>query len=67
MYLFNDIKNKEGNIFKAIVIMGKEAEWLSSLEHTTIKKPMYKAIDHFIGGRINYEIREDEEEGKEIS
>ncbi len=60
MYSLDDIKKKEDNIYKAIVIMGKEAEWLSSLEHTTVKKPVYKAIEHFIGGKIQYEIEEEE-------
>jgi len=61
MHSIDDIKKKEDNVYKAIVIMGLEAEWLSSLEHTTIKKPMYKAIEHFIDGNINYEIKEEED------
>ena len=61
MHSIDDIKKKEDNVYKAIVIMGLEAEWLSSLEHTTIEKPMYKAIEHFIDGNINYEIKEEED------
>ncbi|TET97908.1 MAG: hypothetical protein E3J23_08310 [Candidatus Stahlbacteria bacterium] len=62
MHSIDDVKEKEDNIYRAIVIMGKEAEWLSSLEHSTIRKPMYKAIEHFIGGKIHYVIKDEEEE-----
>lgn len=62
MYSVNSVKEKEENIFKAIVIIGKEAEWISSLEHTTIEKPVYKAIEHFIQGKIKYDKIEEEKE-----
>ncbi|MEA1912521.1 MAG: hypothetical protein U9N06_01635 [candidate division WOR-3 bacterium] len=60
MYSLKDIKEKEDSIYKAIVIMGKEAKWLSSFQRTTIEVPFYKAIEHFIQGKINYEIKEED-------
>lgn len=60
MYSLEDIIKKEKNIFKAIIIIGKEASRLNSLDRTTIKKPLYKAIEHFMEGKIDYEEQKEE-------
>ncbi|MCK4421655.1 hypothetical protein KAW18_06580 [candidate division WOR-3 bacterium] len=60
MHKMKGIKDRENNLYKAIIIMGREAERLCALEHTTIKEPVYKAIDNFIDGKINYVIIEEE-------
>jgi DNA-directed RNA polymerase subunit K/omega len=61
IYSLEDVKNKEGNIYKAVVIMGKGAQWFSAFKRTTIKKPIYKAVEEFLEGNIEYEIVEEEE------
>ncbi len=62
MYSLEEVKNKEGNIYKAVVIMGKSAQWFSTFKRTTLKKPIYKAIEEFIDGKIEYEIIKEKED-----
>lgn len=62
IYSLDDIKNKEKNIYKAVVIMGKGAQWFSTFRRTTIEKPIYKSVEEFIDGNIEYEVVKEEEE-----
>jgi DNA-directed RNA polymerase subunit K/omega len=62
IYSLEDIKKKEDNIYKAVVVMGKSAQWFSTFKRTTIKKPIYKAVEEFVEGSIEYEVIEDEED-----
>lgn len=61
IYSLEKIKDKEGNIYKAVVIMGKGAQWFSVFKRTTIKKPIYKAVEEFLEGKIEYTIIEEKE------
>jgi DNA-directed RNA polymerase subunit K/omega len=61
IYSLENIKKKEGNIYKAVVIMGKGAQWFSTFKRTTVDKPIYKSIDEFIEGNIEYEVIKEEE------
>jgi len=61
LYSTEKVREKEKNIYKAIVIMGKEAEWLSSLGRTTVEHPVYKAIEHYVDGKVRYEVIEKED------
>ena len=63
IYSLEKVKEKEHNIFKAVVIMGKGALWFSTFKRTTLEKPIYKAVDEFIKGNIEYEVIQEEEEG----
>ena len=63
IYSLEEVKKKENNIFKAVVIMGKGALWFSTFKRTTLEKPIYKAVDEFIKGNIEYEVIQEEEEG----
>lgn len=60
MKSLTEIKEKESNVYKAILIMGREAEWISKFKRTTIEKPVYKAIEHFIDGKIDYKMVEED-------
>ena len=62
IYSLDDIKGKEKNIYKAVVIMGKGAQWFSTFKRTTIEKPIYKSVEEFIDGNIEYEVIKEEEE-----
>ncbi len=62
IYPLEEVKNKEENIYKAVLIMGKSALWFSTFKRTTIKKPIYKAIEEFINGNIEYEVIQEEED-----
>lgn len=62
IFSLDDIKGKEKNIYKAVVIMGKGAQWFSTFKRTTIEKPIYKSVEEFIDGNIEYEIVKEEEE-----
>lgn len=62
IYSLDNVKNKEKNIYKAVVIMGKGAQWFSTFKRTTIKKPIYKSVEEFIDGKIEYEVIKEEEE-----
>jgi DNA-directed RNA polymerase subunit K/omega len=61
IYSLEEVKKREGNIFKAVVIMGKGAHWFSVFKRTTIKKPIYKAVEEFLEGKIEYKIIDEEE------
>ena len=61
IYSLEKIKDKDGNIYKAVVIMGKGAQWFSVFKRTTIKKPNYKAVEEFLEGKIEYTIIEEKE------
>jgi len=61
IYSLEEVKKREGNIFKAVVIMGKGAQWFSVFKRTTIKKPIYKAVEEFLEGKIEYKIIDEEE------
>jgi len=63
IYSLEDIKKRESNIFKAVIIMGKGALWFGTFKRTTLKKPIYKAVDEFIEGNIEYEVIKEKEEG----
>lgn len=60
MYSLKEIKDKEKNLYKAIVIMGKTAQWISTFKKTTIEKPIFKSIEEFVQGNIEYEMIEEE-------
>lgn len=62
IYSLDNVKNKEKNIYKAVVIMGKSAQWFSTFKRTTIKKPIYKSVEEFVDGNIEYEVIKEEEE-----
>ncbi len=62
IYSLDNVKNKEKNIYKAVVIMGKGAQWFSTFKRTTIEKPIYKSVEEFIDGKIEYEVIKEEEE-----
>jgi hypothetical protein len=62
IYSLDNVKNKEKNIYKAVVIMGKGAQWFSTFRRTTIEKPIYKSVEEFIDGNIEYEVIKEEEE-----
>ncbi len=61
IFSLDDVKEKEKNIYKAVVIMGKGAQWFSTFRRTTIEKPIYKAVEEFIDGNIEYEVIKEEE------
>jgi hypothetical protein len=63
IYSLEDVKNREHNIYKAVVIMGKGAQWFSTFKRTTVEKPIYKSVEEFIQGNIEYEVIKEEEEG----
>jgi DNA-directed RNA polymerase subunit K/omega len=62
IYSLENVKKKEDNIYKAVVVMGKSAQWFSTFKRTTIKKPIYKAVEEFVDGNIEYEVIEEEED-----
>jgi DNA-directed RNA polymerase subunit K/omega len=62
IYSLENVKKKENNIYKAVVVMGKTAQWFSTFKRTTIKKPIYKAVEEFVEGNIEYEVIEEEED-----
>jgi DNA-directed RNA polymerase subunit K/omega len=62
IYSLENIKKKENNIYKAVVVMGKSAQWFSTFKRTTIKKPIYKAVEEFVEGNVEYEVIEEEED-----
>ncbi|MEO0292659.1 MAG: hypothetical protein ABIN61_00355 [candidate division WOR-3 bacterium] len=61
IYSLSDIKKRSNNIYKAVVVMGKAAHWFTAFKRTTIKNPVYKAIEEFIDGNIEYELIEEED------
>ena len=63
IYSLEEVKKKEKNIYKAVVVMGKGAQWFSSFKRTTLEKPIYKSVEEFIEGNIEYEVIKEEEEG----
>ncbi len=63
IFSLEDVKKREKNIYKAVVIMGKSAQWFSTFKRTTIEKPIYKSVEEFIEGNIEYEVIKEEEEG----
>ncbi len=63
IYSLEEIKKKENNIYKAVVIMGKGAQWFSTFKRTTLEKPIYKSVEEFLEGNIEYEVIKEEEEG----
>ncbi len=62
IYSLEDVKGREKNIYKAVVIMGKGAQWFSTFRRTTIDKPIYKSVDEFLEGNIEYEVIKEEKE-----
>jgi DNA-directed RNA polymerase subunit K/omega len=62
IYSLENVKKREPNIYKAVVIMGKGAHWFSTFKRTTVRKPIYKAVEEFVDGNIEYEVIEDEED-----
>lgn len=62
IFSLDSVKNKENNIYKAVVIMGKGAQWFSTFKRTTIEKPIYKSVEEFLEGKIEYEVIKEEEE-----
>lgn len=61
IYSLEDVKDKEKNIYKAVVIMGKGAQWFSTFKRTTVEKPIYKSVDEFLEGNIEYEVIKEKE------
>ena len=62
IFSLEDVKKKEKNIYKAVVIMGKSAQWFSTFKRTTLEKPIYKSVEEFIDGNIEYEVIQEEED-----
>ena len=62
IFSLEDVKKKEKNIYKAVVIMGKGAQWFSTFKRTTLEKPIYKSVEEFIDGNIEYEVIQEEED-----
>jgi DNA-directed RNA polymerase subunit K/omega len=62
IFSLEKVKAKEKNIYKAVVIMGKGAQWFSTFKRTTIDKPIYKAVEEFLEGNIEYEVIKEKEE-----
>ncbi len=62
IYSLEKVKKRENNIYKAVVVMGKSAQWFSTFKRTTVKKPIYKAVQEFVDGSIEYEVIEEEED-----
>jgi DNA-directed RNA polymerase subunit K/omega len=63
IFSLEDVKKKENNIYKAVVIMGKSAQWFSTFKRTTVEKPIYKSVEEFLEGNIEYEVIKEEKEG----
>jgi hypothetical protein len=62
IFSLENVKKKEKNIYKAVVIMGKGAQWFSTFKRTTIDKPIYKSVEEFLEGNIEYEVIEEKDD-----